>query len=105
MRDKFFPYFERWIDILLGQKGTSLPVSKHRMVAAVIGAAYRANVDVESLSEQQWTNIVEFLRKPQELSKKLGSDWPASKGRWDGQKGYRAQIDTVHRIVAAITAK
>ena len=67
VRDGFFPYFESWIDLLLGQKGTSLPVSKHRIVAALIGAAYKTKVDPKTLTEQQWTNIVEFVRRPHDL--------------------------------------
>jgi hypothetical protein len=103
MRDSFFPHFERWISHLVGQKGVSLPVTKHRIVAAVIGAAYPGQVDPARLNEQQWTNIVEFIRKPSEIAKTLKCEWPMSKGRWDGPKGYRAQMDAAHTIIAKIT--
>jgi hypothetical protein len=33
MRDKFFPDFERWIAMLLGQKAPNLAVSNHRSAA------------------------------------------------------------------------
>lgn len=102
MRDRFFPYFELWIGYLLGEKGNSLPVSKHRIVSAVIGAAYRLGVDPGTLTEQQWTNIVEFVRRPQELAKKLGCEWPLSKGRWDGKRGYRAQMEAAHVLIGKI---
>jgi hypothetical protein len=64
MRDSFFPHFENWINLLVGQKGVSLQLQKHRTVAAVIGAAYRRKVNPNNLNEQQWTNIVEFIRNP-----------------------------------------
>ena len=81
----------------------SLQLQKHRTVSAVIGAAYRGKVDPHKLNEQQWTNIVEFIRKPTEMAKNLGQEWPASKGRWDGPKGYRAQMEAAHAIVTKMT--
>jgi hypothetical protein len=102
MRDSFFPYFEKWINQLIGQKGLSLPLQKHRTVAAVIGAAYRGAIDPNTLIEQQWTDVVEFIRKPTEIAKILGEEWPASKGRWDGPKGYRAQMEAAYTIVTKI---
>jgi hypothetical protein len=102
MRDKFFPYFEQWIKLLLGQKGSSLPVNKHRMVAALIGAAYVRKVDSKKLSEQQWTDIVEFIRRPTEMAKTKGLDWPLSKGRWDGQKGYHAQLKAAGDVIVKL---
>jgi len=104
MRNKFFPNFDRWIEVLLGQKGTSLPVTKHRLVSSLIGAAFRSNVDPGTLNEQQWTNIVEFVRRPQDLAKKLGYEWPLSKGRWDGKKGYRVQMNVAHSIISKIAS-
>jgi len=40
LRDSFFLHFQRWIDFLLREAGSSLPVTKHRIVACLIGAAY-----------------------------------------------------------------
>jgi hypothetical protein len=53
MREKFFPHFENWINELVGRKGVSLQVQKHRAVAAVIGAAYRLRLDYQTLNEKQ----------------------------------------------------
>jgi Protein of unknown function DUF262 len=102
MRDEYFPFFQDMIKHLLGQKGPSLPVYKHRTVASVIGAAFRAKTNLKSLSEQQWTNLVELIRHPPEISRRLGIDWPQSKGRWDGPKGYRAQMEAAQSVVAKI---
>jgi hypothetical protein len=102
MRDSFFPHFERWLKLLVGQKGPSLPVWKHRIVAALIGAAYTKHVDPTRLDEQQWTNIIEFIRKPGEIAKALGCEWPMSKGRWSGAKGYYAQMCAAQTIIAKI---
>jgi hypothetical protein len=77
-------------------------LQKHRTVAAVIGAAYRGAINPNTLNEQQWTDIVEFIRKPTEIAKILGEEWPASKGRWDGPKGYRAQMEAAYTIVTKI---
>ena len=68
----------------------------------MIGAAFRAKTNLQSLSEQQWTNLVELIRHPPEISRRLGIDWPQSKGRWDGPKGYRAQMEAAQSVVAKI---
>jgi hypothetical protein len=103
MRDKFFPHFENWINELVGRKGVSLQVQKHRTVAAVIDASYRLGLAYTRLDEQQWTNIVEFIRKPTEIAKSFGCEWPASKGRWEGSKGYRAQMEAANKIITKMT--
>lgn len=102
MRDEFFPRFQELIGLILGEKAVSLPVSRHRMVATLIGAAYHNRLDPGQLSVQQWTDLVEFIRRPQDISSKVGEVWPVSKGRWDGAKGYRAQITTAQNVVRKI---
>jgi hypothetical protein len=52
--------------------------------------------------DQQWTDTVELARRPQDLAKKYECDWPVSKGRWEGEKGYRAQMETAQTVVARI---
>lgn len=104
MNDRFFPTFENWIGYILGQKGINLPVTKHRIVAGVIGAAYALSVDPAKLDEQQWTNIIEFMRRPQELSARLNMAYPQSRGRWDGNKGYNVQLNAVKNIVEKIVS-
>jgi hypothetical protein len=102
IRKDFFPHFERMIALLLGRNGPSLPVTKHRLVATAIGASFAAGVDPAGLGEDQWTDLVEFVRSPTEVAQRLGFDWPQSKGRWDGNKGHRAQFETAHKLVARI---
>jgi hypothetical protein len=104
MHSKFLPYYMGWIDVLLGQKGSNLPVTKHRTVSAMIGVAYKQKMAVNGLGEQQWTNIVEFIRRPTEIAGKVNVYWPVSRGRWDGKKGYRAQLDAAHAIILKLVA-
>jgi hypothetical protein len=103
MLNRFFPYFEGWIKKLVGEKGSSLPVNKHRIIAALGGAAYRLDADSTKLSEQQWTDIVEFVRRPTEIARVKELDWPNSRGRWDGQKGYHAQMKAASEVIAKLT--
>ncbi len=102
MREHYFPFFQAMIGMLLAQKGPSLSVSKHRAVAAVIGAAFRAQIDPQSLSEQQWTNLVEYARRPSEIASSLGYELPQSRGRWDGAKGYCTQMEVTQQVIAKI---
>ena len=102
MRGEYFPFFQAMIKLLLGQKGPSLPVNKYRVVASVVGAAFRAGADLAALWEQQWSNLVELVRHPAEIANTLGCEWPQSKGRWDGPKGYRAQMEAAQTVVVMI---
>lgn len=102
MRDKFFPFFQLWIERLLGEKGTNLNVTKHRAVASLVGAAYAADLDPDKMSATQWTDAVEFVRRTSTVAAKYGENWPQSKGKWDGERGYRAQLEAARRIVAKI---
>jgi hypothetical protein len=102
MRDKFFPHFEAWFATLLAEKGPGLPVSKNRLTASVIGAAYTLGFSIQKPNGQQWTDIVEFIRRPQSIAQRIGIEWPVSKGRWDGKRGYRAQLRATSDALATI---
>jgi hypothetical protein len=102
MKGAFFPHFEDWINVLVGVKGVSIPVTKHRITSAIIGAAYRCKVARRAITAEQWTNIVEFLRRPT-LSDSLGFEWPQSKGRWVGAKGYQAQMQAASTAIVHLT--
>jgi hypothetical protein len=101
MSQQFFPYFQDWI-ARLAVAGPSLDVRKHRTVAAVIGCAFREGLQPSQLSKSAWGNAVEFIRRPTDRSASFGIDWPQSKGRWDGSKGYRAQMEATCEIVRRI---
>jgi len=104
IRNAFFPMFEEYIGYFLGQKGPNLPVMKHRLLSAVIGAAYAISLKPSKLAEQKWTNLVEFIRHPQDLASQFNIEYPQSKGRWDGTKGYKAQLSAVKQIVRKIVS-
>jgi hypothetical protein len=102
MKERFFPFFQRWIRMVLGQKGPNLPVTKHRGLAAAIGAAYALHMDPDRFGEQRWTDLVEFIRRPQDLAKRFEVAYPQSRGRWDGGKGYKTQLLAARGIVQRI---
>jgi hypothetical protein len=101
LQQRVFPFFATWIEEL-GAKGPSLDVRKHRTVASLIGAAYRGNVDLAAFGPEQWTKAVEFIRRPAETAAAFGIEWPQSRGRWEGAKGHRAQLEAASHIAAAI---
>lgn len=103
LQTSFFPYFAYWI-AELGAKGPSLDVRKHRTVASIIGASYRMGINVVAFAGPQWTKAVEFIRRPTEGAIALGVDWPQSKGRWDGAKGHRAQLEAASALAVAIAS-
>lgn len=80
----------------------SLDIRKHRSIGALIGAAYVHSINPSDLNEQQWTDLVEFIRNPKDIAKKFSVEYPQSKGRWAGIKGYKAQLLAVKQIVRGI---
>lgn len=100
LRAVVFPHFAEWI-AHLGANGPSLDVRKHRTIASLIGGAYRANLNAATMSPEQWTKAVEFIRRPVETASQLGIEWPQSR-RWDGAKGHRAQLEAASQIAARI---
>jgi hypothetical protein len=101
LQNGLFPYFATWIEEL-GAKGPSLDVRKHRTVASLIGASYRMKIDIAQFTHTQWTKAVEFIRRPTENALQMGIEWPQSKGRWDGAKGHRAQLEAASAIASKI---
>jgi hypothetical protein len=93
MRERFFPHFQKWIDFLLRRSASSLPVTKHRVVACVIGAAYLTATLPEHLKDPSGSEVMAFIRSPRDFAKNVKIDWPESKGRWVGPRGYRAQFE------------
>jgi hypothetical protein len=102
MVNDYYPLFSEWIVNLLGRQSPNLPVSKHRMVSQVFGAIYAQGIRLPNLRKRSWEKIVDFIRRPSDVSADSGIDWPSSKGRWDGKKGYRAQFEAIHVMVKKI---
>ena len=73
-----------------------------RPIAALIGAAYARGVPTSKLTDNNWGYVVEFVRGPQETAKAFEVAWPKSKGRWDGAKGYKAQLVATMEVLAKI---
>lgn len=94
IREDLFPFFEDWFNTLL-HRGPSLSVRQYRFLGAVIGAAFRLGISAKSVPEKQWGKIVELVRSPQKAALSVGVQLPKSRGRWDGQKGYRAQLEAL----------
>ena len=79
-----------------------MPVRSYRTMAAMIGAAYEIGIEPKALTAAMWDALVEFIRTPPGTAKKLGVDWPLSKGRWVGLRGYRAQFIATRAVWKAI---
>jgi Protein of unknown function DUF262 len=101
---EMFPYYQDWIQTLLVQKGPSLAVTKHRLVSGVIGAAYALKIDKGDLNDKHWDDLVEFIRSPRNTTEIIDVDWPASKGKWEGPRGYNAQFLAIRKVLQKILA-
>lgn len=83
-------------DIVLN--GSSLPITKYRLIAAIIGNLFKMKIKFEQLSHKEKTDVIEFIRKPQDTAKILGKTFHSGKGRWGGNGGYNRQFDIVKEI-------
>lgn len=101
MKDRYFPHFQRFVARLLsGNRKISL--AKYRLVGTIIGAMYRQGVGVNDINNNGWSMLTEFLLKPRDCAPLLRVEWPESKGRWLGPRGYAQQMEAATKIVRAI---
>jgi len=101
LTDEFFPKFMTAFAMIV-LRGPSITVSKYRAIASVIGSLYKKNVDLDAITPDQWTSLIEFIRKPTEVARANGTTYPYGKGRWEGNGGYYRQFDVVDSIVSKI---
>ncbi len=99
IRDRFTPHFQQMFQSIAGVYATSTRVTKYRTVATVIGAAYAAEIEAELLVPKDWAKIAKFVNAPSDAAKSVGIDFPQSKGRWDGLRGYKAQLIAVREAL------
>ena len=104
MRDHYFPHFQAFVGRLLSES-RKVSLAKYRLVGTIIGAMYRIEVSPHDLSLTQWSTLVEFLLKPRDCAPMLRVEWPESKGRWLGPRGYAEQMDAAVNIVKAIVRR
>ena len=102
IRGSVFPLFEASVDYFLRLAGVSLSLGKHRLIANVIAALYRAGANPKDLAPEKADKIVAFIRSPRDIAKTLGLNYPTSKGRWLGDKGYSAQFAAAFNVVQRI---
>lgn len=102
LKERFFPYFENFIDELLSRQSPNIQIPKHRIIASVIGACYALDIQLDNLNSQQWTDIVEFIRRPKEIAQIFEISFPQSKGRWEGKAGHKTQFLAIHSVIKKI---
>lgn len=99
--------FVELIRIILGFNLTGISVDKYKQMGLLIGAIIEIGIDLNTINNDAWDAISEFLRTP----RKSGNRWlsgaggyPEQKGRWRGSKGQKAQCDAVIKIIEKIIA-
>jgi hypothetical protein len=103
--DLVFPLFQASIDYFLRLAGVSVALGKHRLIANVIAALYRAGTNPKDLPPGKADKIVAFIRAPRDVAKTLDLNYPTSKGRWLGDKGYSAQFSAAFNVVQRIISE
>ncbi|RKH05737.1 DUF262 domain-containing protein [Corallococcus sp. CA047B] len=102
--EKEFDNFIQWIEFILGHGLTGMGVDKYKQMALFIGAAVELKLKPQSLTDDQWDAISEFIRTPRHSGakwlKKVG--YPEPKGRWGGDKGQKAQCDSTIKLISEI---
>jgi hypothetical protein len=81
-------------------------VSKYRSVALLIhGMDMQFGGDPSNLSDSQWGELGKFISATRNSAIGLNVDFPEPKGRWNGDRGQRAQLDAFDKVAAAIKQK
>jgi len=106
MRDKYFPLFATWWEAILSNI-PSIGVDKSRRLAFLMaGLSWAWKKPVDSLSEETWELIDQFLKSPRDIDwDGLGIEYPEAKGKWTGKKGLYAQIDAIYSFSEAVCKK
>lgn len=102
LRDKYFPFFKSLFVRLVRPENRKLNVAKYRMLAMVIGTAYRLNKKADEITQSQVLKLFQFIDAPRSFAATMELEWPESKGTWSGKKGYAAQLRMAKDIVSKI---
>ena len=96
-----FNGFSSWLEQILRRGLTGISVDKYKQMSLLIGAAVDLELDPETISDDTWDAIAEFIRTPRSSGDKwLGrGGYPEQKGRWGGQKGQKIQCDSVVKLL------
>ncbi len=103
MQEKFFPYFEEFVDQLLRRKW--LDIRKARVIATLIGSAFSAKIQLSKIPDEKWDRIIAFLEAQRSVAQSLKVTWPEPKGRWSGKTGARAQMEAARPLLVAILTR
>lgn len=83
--------------------GSSLSVTRYRLIASVIGNLYAMNKSFDSLSDESSNSLLEFIRHPQQQTTDiLKETYPLGKGRWAGTGGYHRQFQITKEMIKTI---
>jgi hypothetical protein len=102
----YFPTFRKWWFHMRNQCVSQVNVSKYRSVALLIhGMDMQFGGDPSNLSDSQWGELGKFISATRNSAIGLNVDFPEPKGRWNGDRGQRAQLDAFDKVAAAIKQK
>jgi hypothetical protein len=98
-----FPTFASWVATLRNQCVQQVPVSRNRSVALLIPALIEVfGEDCQATPDHHWGWIGKFVSRSRDTASQLGVDFPEPKGRWGGERGQRAQIESYYEVARAI---
>ena len=66
---------------------------------------YGAPATPKSITDTQLGYLEELIREPRKASQRYNLEMPEAKGKWEGNKGLKAQISTYFQIVDKIMKK
>jgi hypothetical protein len=106
LASEYFPPFWKWWFHMRQQCVGQVNVQRYLQVARLINGLHQHfGDDPTSLTDDQWGWIGNFISATRKTAGTLGVDFPEPKGRWSGERGQRAQLDSFIEVAAAIKMK
>ena len=103
--EKDFENFATWIEAILGRGMPGVSVDKYKQTALLIGSAVELGLDAQTLGNDAWDAISEFIRAPRQAGTKWLKEeggYPEARGRWKGKRGQKAQCDMAKLLLSNI---
>lgn len=103
--EDYFKQFAKWIKYILSRGLTGINVDKDKQLALFIAGVVELELSPTSFSERQWNLAGRFIRSPRATSQEIFGDddsYPEPRGRWNGAKGQKVQLDKAVEFVKKI---
>jgi len=103
LQESLFPCFAEWFYTLRRNLQGGMALRKHRRIAFLMAAL--SKYSQKKVTDAQMGLLEEMIRQPRKANTRFNVEIPEAKGKWEGNKGLRAQISKYFQTVDRIMKK